>query len=248
MNLTGQLTGFVHYFGYLVQMEPRKPIKNWAADDQPREKLLALGPDKLSHSELLAILIRNGTKNESALELAKKILDLSHNNLQELGRLSINELRNVKGIGAAKAVILAAALELGRRRQAGEALQKTTVLNTKDIAVFLKEKLQDYHHELFCVVFLNQANKVLGFEVVSEGGITGTLVDARIILRKALEKRAVKLILCHNHPSGNLRPSGADEFLTQKISRAAETIDMKVLDHIIVSNSGYFSFADEGLL
>jgi DNA repair protein RadC len=229
-------------------MEPRKPIKNWAADDQPREKLLALGPDKLSHSELLAILIRNGTKNESALELGKKILDLSHNNLQELGRLSINELRKVRGIGAAKAVILAAALELGRRRQAGEVLQKTTVLNTKDIAGFLKEKLQDYHHELFCVVFLNQANKVLGFEVVSEGGITGTLVDARIILRKALEKRAIKLILCHNHPSGNLRPSSADEFLTQKISRAAETMDMKVLDHIIVSNSGYFSFANEGLL
>ncbi|MEI2738603.1 MAG: DNA repair protein RadC [Chitinophagaceae bacterium] len=228
--------------------EHKYSIKQWAKDDRPREKLLLNGAENLSNSELLAILIHNGSKEKTAVDLAKEVLKLGKDNLGELGRLSIKELMKIKGIGEAKAITIAAALELGRRRQAATPLAKTAVSSSSDIAHYLQIKLKDYRHEVFAVLFLNRANKVNHFEIVSEGGITGTVADPRVILRKALEEDAVNIILCHNHPSGSLKPSRADEQLTAKIKEAARFLDITVLDHIIVSEAGYYSFADEGLL
>ncbi len=228
--------------------EQNYSIKQWAKDDRPREKLLVKSPASLSDSELLAILIMNGGKQKTAVDLAREVLQLGKNNLNELGKLSINELMKVKGIGEAKAVIIAAALELGRRRQASVLLGKPVIKDSRDIAAYLQVVLKDYTKEVFAVVFLNRANKINHFEIVSEGGITGTVADPRIILKRALEENAVSLILCHNHPSGNLKPSRADEELTLKIKEAARFLDIKVIDHVIVSEEGYFSFADEGIL
>ena len=223
-------------------------IKNWAKDERPREKLLAHSAEVLSNSELLAILINHGTKNKSAIELAKEILEAGKNNLQELGKLSVKELTKIKGIGEAKAITIVAAMELGRRRQASDALEKKTIASSSDIASFLQSKIKDNRREVFAVLFLNRANKKNHFEIISEGGITGTVADPRIILKKALEEDAVNIVLAHNHPSGSLKPSRADEELTNKIKEAARYFDIRVLDHIIVSDLGYYSFADEGLL
>jgi len=228
--------------------EQKYSIKQWAKDDRPREKLLFNGAATLSDSELLAILIHNGSKEKSAVELAKDILKLCKDNLSELGKLSVKDLMKVKGIGEAKAISIAAALELGRRRQTSGTLRKKIIATSKDIAEYCLAKLKDYRHEVFAVLFLNRANKINHFEIVSEGGITGTVADPRIILKKALEEDAVSIILCHNHPSGSLKPSRADEDLTHKIKEAAKYFDIRVLDHMIVSDAGYFSFADEGLL
>lgn len=223
-------------------------IKQWAKDDRPREKLLLNGPESLSNSELLAILIHNGTKDKSAVDLAKEILKIGKDNLSELGKISIKELMKIKGIGEAKAITIASALELGRRRQITEPLAKTMISSSNEIANYLQLKLRDYSHEVFAVLFLNRANKINHFKIISEGGITGTVADPRIILKKALEENAVSIILCHNHPSGSLKPSRADEELTRKIKEAAKYFDIAVLDHIIVSDAGYYSFADEGIL
>lgn len=223
-------------------------IKNWARDDRPREKLLSKSPESLSDSELLAILIGNGTRQKSAVDLAREVLLLGKNNLNELGRLSLKELQKIKGIGEAKAITIAAALELGRRRQGSLLLDKPVIKESRDIASYLQTRFRDLPYEVFAVIFLNRANRINHFEVVSQGGITGTVADPRIILKKALEEEAVSIILCHNHPSGSLRPSRADEELTQKIKEAARYFDIKVIDHIIVSERGYYSFADEGLL
>jgi DNA repair protein RadC len=228
--------------------EQKYSIKQWAKDDRPREKLLMKGPESLSDSELLAILLVNGTRSKSALDLAKEILNLGKNNLPELGKLTVKQLTKIKGIGEAKAITIVAALELGRRRQALGFLEKEVITSSNDVARFLQTILQDYRHEVFAVLFLNRANKVNHFEIISEGGITGTVADPRIILKKALEQDAVSLILCHNHPSGSLQPSKADEELTIKIREASKYFDIKVLDHIIVSEAGHYSFADEGLL
>mgnify|MGYP003449947175 FL=1 len=191
--------------------KPSTSIKNWAIDDRPREKLLAKGAAVLSNSELLAILINNGSKNKSAVELAKEILKLGHDNLNELGKLSLSDFKQVKGIGEAKSIIITAALELGRRRQASAALEKTVVRSSRDIAAYLQATLKDYSYEVFAVVFLNRANKINHFEIISKGGITGTVADPRIILKKALEEDATSIVLCHNHPTCNLKPSRADE-------------------------------------
>lgn len=223
-------------------------IKQWAKDDRPREKLLGKGAAVLSNSELLAILILNGTKQKSAVDLAQDVLRLGKDNLNELGKLSVKDLMKIKGIGEAKAIAIVAAMELGRRRQATASLEKPVVTSSADVAMYLQTSLRDYKHEVFAVVFLNRANKINGFKIISEGGITGTVADPRIILKKALEEDAVNLILCHNHPSGSLKPSRADEELTHKIKEAAKYFDIKVLDHLIVSDDGYFSFADEGIL
>ncbi len=228
--------------------EHKYSIKQWSKDDRPREKLLYSGAENLSNSELLAILIHNGTKRKSAVDVAKEVLKLGKDNLVELGKLSVKELMKIKGIGEAKAISIAAALELGRRRQAAASLEKTMVKTSSDIASYLQTKLKDFRHEVFAVLYLNRANKINHFEIISEGGITGTVADPRIILRKALEEDAVNLILCHNHPSGSLKPSRADEQLTTKIKEAARFLDITVLDHIIVSDDGYYSFADEGLI
>lgn len=223
-------------------------IKYWSSDDRPREKLRDKGSESLSNSELIAILLHNGTRNKSAVELAKDLLRLGHNNLGELGRLSQKELMKIKGIGEAKAITILAALELGRRRQASDHLDKPTVTDSGSVAKYLQTLLQDHNKEVFMVMFLNQANKIKHTEIISQGGITGTVADPRIILKRALEENAVSLILCHNHPSGSLKPSRADEQLTQKIKEAARFFDITVADHVIVSEAGYFSFADEGLL
>ena len=228
--------------------KPSTSIKNWATDDRPREKLLAKGASALSNSELIAILLNNGSKNKSAVELAKDILKLGQDNLNELGKLTFKDLKKIKGIGEAKSVTIVAALELGRRRQAAASLEKPVVRSSREIAEYLQALIQDYNYEVFAVIFLNRANKINHFEIISRGGITGTVADPRVILRKALEEEATSIILCHNHPSGNLKPSFADEELTRKIKEAASYMDIKVIDHIIVSEDGYYSFADEGIL
>ena len=228
--------------------KPSTSIKNWSADDQPREKMLSKGSAALSNSELIAILINNGSREKSAVDLAKEILKLGHDNLNELGKLTLKDFQQVKGIGMAKAISIAAALELGRRRQVAATLNKSVVLSSKDIAQYLIAMLKDYTYEVFAVLFLNRANKVNHFEIISRGGITGTVADPRIILKKALEEDATSIVLSHNHPSGSLKPSRADEELTKKIKEAAKYFDIKVIDHIIVSEEGHYSFADNGVL
>jgi DNA repair protein RadC len=228
--------------------ENKYSIKDWAKDDRPREKLLLKGAENLSNSELLAILIHHGTRERTAIDLAKDILRLSKDSLSELGKLSIKELMRIKGIGLAKAITIAASLELGRRRQTLLTKEKRTISSSTDIAQYLQSALRDYRHEVFGVIFLNRANRITHFEIISEGGITSTVADPRIIIKKALEENAVNIILSHNHPSGNLKPSEADIDLTQKIKQAAGLFDILVLDHIIVSDEGYYSFADEGVL
>jgi len=223
-------------------------IKQWAKNDRPREKLLSHGPTHLSDSELLAILLHHGTRDKTAVDLAKQIMQLGKNNLNELGKLTVKELMKIKGIGEAKAITVAAALEIGRRRQAGSYLQKPIMSTSRDFANYLQVLFRDHNREIFAVAFLNQANKINHIEIISEGGITGTIADPRIILKKALEENAVSLVLCHNHPSGSLKPSRQDEEITRKIKEAAKFFDIKVLDHIIVSDAGYFSFSDEGIL
>lgn len=230
-------------------MMEKQTIKNWAIDDRPREKLASKGADALSNSELLAILILNGTRDKSAVDLAKELLNATANDLQKLGKLSVKDIvkLKIKGLGPAKAITIVAALELGIRRNMAD-LKKEIVQSSKDLANYLKAQFQYKKHEIFSVIFLNKANKINHFEIISEGGITGTVADPRIILKKALEHDAVQLVLCHNHPSGSLKPSRQDEELTQKIKDAAKYFDIKVLDHIIVSDEGYYSFADEGIL
>ena len=228
--------------------EQKYSIKQWAKDDRPREKLLLKGATVLSNSELIAILINNGTKEKSAVELAQDVLKTGKDNLNELGKLAVKDLMKIKGIGEAKAIAIVAAMELGRRRQATAYREKAMVTSSTDVANYLQTLLKDYRHEVFAVLFLNRANRINHFQIISEGGITGTVADPRIILKKALEEDAVSIILCHNHPSGSLKPSKADEELTYKIKEAAKFFDIKVLDHLIVSDDGYFSFADEGIL
>ncbi len=224
-------------------------IKNWAEDDRPREKLLLKGYAALSNAELLAILINNGTKDKSAVDVAKELLAAVNNDLQKLGKLSVKEILKlkVKGIGEAKAVTIAAALEFGIRRESADR-KKSIILTSKDIAEYLRAQLQYRQREVFLVLYLNSAHKINHTEIISEGGITGTVADPRIILKRAIEHDATRMILCHNHPSGSTTPSRADKELTQKIKEAARLLDIIVMDHIIVSEDGHFSFADAGIL
>jgi DNA repair protein RadC len=224
-------------------------IKNWKEDDRPREKLLQKGVNALSDAELLAILIHSGTSNASALDMAKALLHAHNNDLQKLASRSVKEIigSRIKGFGPAKAITIMAALELGVRRNITSA-KKLVFTHSSDVANFLRAQLQYLQTEVFAVIYLNQANKILHYEVISEGGITGTVADPRVILKNALLHNATNLILSHNHPSGSLRPSRADQELTRKISEAARVLDIRVLDHIIVSENGYYSFADDGLM
>lgn len=224
-------------------------IKNWSEDDRPREKMLLKGKDALSYAELIAIIINNGTQEQSALDVSRNLLNAVNNDLGQLSKMSVKEILclKIKGIGNAKAIAIAAALELGLRRDVFEK-KITRISKSTDVAEYLKSRLQYKKHEVFAVMYLNRANKINHFEIVSEGGITGTVADPRIIFKKALEYDAVNIILCHNHPSGNLRPSNADEELTKKLSEAARHLDIHIMDHIIVSDEGHFSFADEGYM
>lgn len=223
-------------------------IKNWSNDDQPREKLRDKGKSALSDSELVAILIGSGSRYESAVDLSKRILASVDNHLNELGKLSIKQLMTFKGIGEAKAITISAALELGRRRRAEEALERRKIASSRNAYELLQPILGDLHHEEFWIVFLNNFNKVLHKYQLSKGGITGTLVDVRLVLKMALEVGATGLILAHNHPSGNLKPSEADKNLTSKLQQAAQSLDIKVLDHLIITDKKYFSFADQNLM
>jgi DNA repair protein RadC len=227
---------------------PSTSIKNWSKDDQPYEKIKNFGPTQLSNSELLAILIKNGNKNNSAIDLAKAIMMRCNNCLNELGKLSIIDFQKINGIGETKSITIMAALEMGRRRLNAESVLKHSIKGSQEVAQYLNEKFKDLTYEVFAVIFLNQANKIIHFEVISKGGITGTVADPRIILKLALGFGAVSIILCHNHPSGNLNPSNADKAITKKIGDAASLMDIKLIDHIIVSDEGYFSFMEEGLL
>lgn len=244
--------GMVYFVGrntiVTAPMTISNSIKNWAEDDRPREKMIKKGPTALSDSELLAILISSGTKERSALDLARDILQQAHNNLHELGRLSVPELQKTKGIGEARAITIAAALELGRRRQMGEGLERVSVKSSKDAADIAIPLLRDLNNEVFCVLYLNQSNSVIRHEIISAGGLTATVADIRIILKNALLHNANKLILAHNHPSGNLTPSKQDIDLTAKMKEAAKWMDITLLDHIIVAGTRYLSLADEGHL
>nr|WP_295866182.1 DNA repair protein RadC [uncultured Chitinophaga sp.] len=228
--------------------QPHVAIRQWADAEKPREKLLQHGAGTLTDTELLAILLHTGHKNKSALDLAREVLQLAHHNLPELGRVSVRKLQKLKGMGRAKAVTVLAAMELARRRQASPIHKKTVIRAGADAALFFKPLLADHSFETFYVMFLNHANKVLQYRCVSTGGMTSTVVDTRLIFRDALEAGASKLLLCHNHPSGSLRPSLADIRITHKIKEQGQLFDIDVLDHIIVSETGYCSLVEEGVI
>jgi len=223
-------------------------IKTWAEEDRPREKLLTKGKSSLTDAELIAILIGSGSRNESAVSLSKKILNSVDNNLHDLGKSSLNKLMEFKGIGEAKAISITAALELGRRRQLSNIKDKPQIRSSKDAYHVIAPLIMDLPHEEFWILLLNRANKVIAKERVSIGGVAGTVVDAKIIFRKALEALASGIILCHNHPYGNLNPSRADLEITKKLKQAGSFLEINVLDHLIIAENSYFSFADEGKL
>ena len=223
-------------------------IKKWASDDRPREKLLKKGVQSLSDTELLAIIIGSGTREISAVELARQILSQADNNLTLLGKKSVADLMRLKGIGEAKAVGLVAAFELGRRRNQSEWVEKDQLNSSREVFNYIQPLISDLDHEEFWVVYLNRANRIIDAQNLSKGGIAGTVIDIRLILRKALEVLASGIIICHNHPSGNTRPSENDKQITRKLRTASDQMDIKLLDHIIVADNLYFSFADEGLL
>ena len=226
----------------------QKSIKNWAEDDRPREKLSLKGERALSDSELLAIIMGSGSREESAVELAKRILNSVDNNWNNLSRLSIKDLCKFKGIGEAKAISIITALEIGRRKAIQELPEKPKITRSRDIFQVMQSIIGDLNVEEFWVLFLNQGNFVVKKELVGRGGISYVAVDVRIIMKIALEEYATGIILAHNHPSGNLNPSRDDYRLTEKIKTAARTLDIELLDHLILNQKSYFSFADEGKL
>ncbi len=223
-------------------------IKDWAKEDRPREKLVAKGPSALSDAELLAILISTGTKEKSAVDLGRELLKRAGNNLNTLGKLELSDIRKVAGIGEAKAVTIAAALELGRRRKMATPPMRAQVRSSRDAADIFQPLLADLKHEEFWLLFLSRSNKEISRMKLSQGGISGTVIDVRIIMKKAVECLASGLILCHNHPSGNTSPSEADIQLTRKIRDAGKLMDVNLLDHIIICGNDYYSFADNGEL
>jgi DNA repair protein RadC len=229
-------------------MYEKLSIKNWAVEDRPREKMLTKGIRTLSDAELIAILIGSGNLKETAVELSRRILAQANNNLHELARMSVDDLRKFKGVGEAKAINIMTALELGRRRKESEPEAKVQVTSSADVARIFQPLLGDLPHEEFWVLLLNRSNRVIDKQMVSQGGIAGTVTDVRIILKVAVEKLASSIILCHNHPSGNLQASEADRTITKKIKEAGKWMDIPVVDHVIIGNEKYFSFADKGLI
>lgn len=223
-------------------------IKNWSEDDQPREKLLYKGKNTLSDAELVAILIGSGSRNESAVELCKRILQQNNNQLHQLQKQSIQQLMQFKGIGEAKAITIVAALELAKRLQLSETKELTKIGSSEDVFKLMQPIIGDLPHEEFWVLLLNNSNKVIYKLQLSKGGLTQTVVDIRMLFKTALEHLATALILVHNHPSGQLVASGADKDITQKIKLASNSLDIKLLDHLIITQTGYFSFADDDIL
>ncbi|MDO8317104.1 MAG: DNA repair protein RadC [Flavobacterium sp.] len=223
------------------------PITNWSEDDKPREKLMLKGKSVLSDAELIAILIGSGSRSESAVDLSKRILASVDNNLNALGKLSLSQLIQFKGIGEAKAISIIAALELGRRRRGEDVVELKKITSSKIIFEIMQPIIGELPHEEFWIIYMNNSNKVISKSQLSKGGITGTLVDVRIVFKTALEMGATALILCHNHPSGTLIPSDADKQITRKLKLAGDSLEIKVLDHLIVTETSYYSFADEGI-
>lgn len=223
-------------------------IKAWAEADRPREKLALKGKSTLSDAELVAILIGSGNKNETAVELSKKILASINNDLNQLGKLTIAYLIKFNGIGEAKAISIIAALELGRRRKTADVDKRPKVNSSKDAYNSISPLLSDLQHEEFWVIYLNRNNEILKQENISKGGVSGTIADSKIIFKSAIESLASAMILCHNHPSGNLKPSNADIQLTKKLQEAGIMLDIPVLDHLIIGEKDYFSFSDEHLM
>lgn len=223
-------------------------ITEWAVEDRPRERLWQKGPSSLSDAELIAILIGSGTRNKSAVDLAHELLALADNSLPELGKLSVSGIKKLKGIGEAKAVTIAAALELGRRRKMAEAADNPQIRSSADVFNIFSPLMEDLPHEEFWILFLNRANKVQGRMKISQGGVSGTVTDVRIVMKKAIESLASGLVICHNHPSGNNSPSDADIRITQKIKEAGALMDIQLLDHLIICGKNYYSFADNGAL
>jgi DNA repair protein RadC len=228
-------------------LENNFSIKHWSEDDKPREKLMLKGKSALSDAELVAILIGSGSRNESAVGLSKRILASVDNNLNALGKLSLKQLMEFKGIGEAKAITIAAALELGRRRREENAVELQKITSSKAIFEIMQPLIGELPHEEFWVLYLNNSNKVIYKAQLSKGGITGTVVDVRLIFKTALEHNATSVILTHNHPSGELQASDADKEITKKLKLAGDQLDIKVLDHIIITENGYYSFQDEGI-
>jgi len=225
-----------------------RALTSWAVEERPREKVMANGIQFLSDSELLALLLGSGTRNTTAVELARQILKGVGNNLQELGRKGVGDLVRIKGVGPAKAITVLAAMELGRRRAGMQHIDKVPVKSSEIVYKLFHPLLGDLEHEEFWLLMLNRANRVLGRYKVSQGGLSGTVIDTRIILKKALDNLASSIIVCHNHPSGNNQPSDADVKITEKLKKAAEMLEIKLLDHVIIADKSYFSFADEGLI
>lgn len=223
-------------------------IKDWALEDRPREKLLYRGISSLSDAELLAILIGSGNQEETAVELSRRIMENVKNNLNELGKQNVENLKMFKGIGDAKAILIIAAMELGRRRSHASALEMNKITGSNDVANYLRPLIGDLPHEEFWVLFLNRQNKVIDHQKLSQGGLTGTVIDVRLVLKMAIEKHATSLIFAHNHPSGNLEASDADRKITRQLKESSAIMDIPLLDHLIITQGGYLSFADEGLL
>ncbi len=222
-------------------------IKSWAEEDRPREKLLDKGRLVLTEAELIAILIGSGSRNETAVELSKRILASVSNNLNDLGKLSIQELTRFKGIGEAKAISIVAAMELGRRRKETEIVKREKIITSKDVFELMKPLMMDLPHEEFWVLILNRANSVIKKELISRGGVSGTVVDIKIIFKTAVEQYASSIVICHNHPSGNLKPSDQDVKITKNIKEAGQIMGIPLLDHLIITENDFFSFADEGI-
>jgi DNA repair protein RadC len=223
-------------------------IKSWAEEDRPREKLMTQGRRALTDAELIAILIGSGSRTESAVELSKRILHHYGNDLNNLGKASISELSKFKGIGEAKAISIIAALEVGRRRNDTETKVPDSVTCSKDAYNIMRRHFMDLNHEEFWILLLSRSNKVISKELISKGGLSGTIADPKIIYNVALQRNAANIFMMHNHPSGNLKPSQLDIDLTKKIAQAGKLLDLPVLDHLIITNDGYYSFADEGLM
>jgi DNA repair protein RadC len=223
-------------------------ITDWAVEDRPREKLIQKGTNSLSDAELLGILISSGTRDKSAVDLGRELLMAANNNLNSLGKLTISDLTKIHGIGTARAVTIAAALELGRRRKIAETPEVPQIKCSRDVFDLLSPILSDLPHEEFWILFLNRSNKVINRMKLSQGGISGTVTDVRMVMKKAIEYLASGIIVCHNHPSGNLNPSESDTKITQKIKEAGSIMDIQLLDHLIISDKDYYSFADNGIL
>jgi len=226
----------------------RLPLKSWAEEDRPREKLLLKGKEALSEVELIAILIRSGSRRETAVELSKHIFSKCGNDLTKLARLTIGDLQKFNGIGEAKALAIVAALELGRRRKEIEPTKRFKISSSEDAFHLIKNDLIDLNHEEFWLILMKRNNEVIKKEMLSKGGVSGTIVDSKLVFKMALDEMASGIILAHNHPSGNQKPSLDDLSLTKKLKEAGKSLDIAILDHLIIADDQYFSFADEGIL